>query len=153
MPAKPELVSCSDFYLTISGAFTDAPVQEFSNLGAEVETSDQIAGTNTGGIAVRQSKPGGAKTSNATIVLPITKKKEVSKWFDDVNPTGAKAGKYKGQLFDGKVTGYSDGSKVVEWQIKECFPCKYSVSSMKAGQAEIMAETIEIVIKELTREQ
>jgi phage tail-like protein len=153
MPANVELVSCSDFYLTIDGAFTDAPVQEFSNLGAEVETSDQIAGTSTGGIACRQSKPGGAKTTDATIVLPITKKMDVSKWFDEVNPTGAKAGKYQGKLYDGKVTGYADGSKVVEWQIKKCFPRKYSVSTMKAGQAEIMAETIEIVITELTREQ
>jgi phage tail-like protein len=152
MPAQVDLVSCSDFYLTISGVFEDAPVEEFSGLGMEVETSDQVSGRGTGGIAVRSSKPGGAKTTTATVVLPITKDKKVHKWFDDVNPTGAKAGQYKGQLFDGKVTGYSDGTKMVEWQIKQCFPCKYSVSSMKAGEAKIMTESVDIVVREISRE-
>ncbi|MEH1841117.1 MAG: phage tail protein [Nostoc sp.] len=148
-----KLITCSDFYFTAGSKVKDLPVQEFSNMGMEATTTDQVAGTGKDGVKVRQSKPGPVKSVNPTIVLAGCKDKSAYEWFSKVNPFGKEAPEYNAQLEDAKITGYSDGKPVMEWQIKQCFPCKYTVSSMKAGGAEIVTETIELVAQEIKREK
>ncbi|MEH2373818.1 phage tail protein [Nostoc sp.] len=148
-----KLITCSDFYFSAGSKVKDLPVQEFSNMGMEAATTDQVAGTGKDGVKVRQSKPGPVKSTNITIVLSGTASKSAYEWFSKVNPFGKEAPKYDNQLEDGKITGYFDGKPVMEWQIKQCFPCKYTVSSMKAGGAEIVTETLELVAQEIKREK
>ncbi|MBN4004299.1 phage tail protein [Nostoc sp. LPT] len=152
MPEK-KIITCSDFYFSAGSKIKDLPVQEFSNMGMEVTTTEQVAGTSQGGNPVRQSKPGKVRSTNVTIVLAGTESKSAYQWFAKVNPFGSENPQYKNQLEDAKISGYYDGNVVMEWQIKQCFPCKYQVSSMKAGGAEIVTETIEIVAQEITREK
>ncbi|WP_375503546.1 phage tail protein [uncultured Nostoc sp.] len=152
MPDK-KLITCSDFYFTAGSKVKDLPVQEFSNMGMEATTTDQVAGTGEKGVKVRQSKPGPVKSINVTIVLSGTESKSAYEWFAKVNPFGKENPDYKAQLEDAKITGYFDGNPVMEWQIKQCFPCKYTVSSMKAGGAEIVTETLELVAQEIKREK
>jgi phage tail-like protein len=151
MPEK-KLITCSDFYFTAGSKVKDLPVQEFSNMGMVAETTDQVAGTTKDGVKVRQSKPGAVKSVNPTVVLAGCSEKSAYEWFEKVNPFGRTAPDYNAQLEDAKITGYVDGKKVMEWQIKQCFPCKYTVSSMKANGAELVTETIELVAQEIKRE-
>ncbi len=153
MPGDKELINCSDFYFSAGSKVKDLPVQEFSNMGMEATTTDQVAGTGKEGVKVRQSKPGPVKSVNPTIVLAGCKDKSAYQWFEKVNPFGKDKPQYQDQLEDAKLTAYSDGKKVMEWQIKECFPCKYTVSAMKAGGAGLVTETIELVAREIKREE
>jgi phage tail-like protein len=152
MAASKDYLECSNFSFSAGSKVQDLPVKEFSNLGMDAPPTDHSAGSTTGGAKVYQPKPTPVKPSNPTIVLAGCSDKGVYEWFSKVNPPLGK-GDWKANLEDAKVTAYSDGKPVMEWQIKQCYPCKYEVSSMSAGGGELICETIELVAQEVTREK
>ncbi len=153
MAAVKDYIECSNFSFSAGGKITDLPVKEFSNLGMDAPPTDHGAGSTKLGAKVYQPKPTPVKPLNPVIVLAGSDDKKVYEWYAKVNPPLGTNPDWKGQLEDAKVTAYSDGKAVMEWQIKQCYPCKYEVSSMSASGGELICETIELVAQEITREK
>lgn len=140
-------VKCSSFSLMGGKDFQTLPVREFSNLGLQSTPSTQITGT-TKGATQRDSTPGPVTTLNPTIVLSLCDSKLVYNWFAGINGFG-KSVMSKQDLI---LNGYDDQSQmVVSFNIKQCFPIKYLVSTMKAGDSELLSETIELVVEQIER--
>jgi phage tail-like protein len=152
MAGTKDFIECSNFTFTAGSKIKDLPVKEFSNLGMDAPPTDHCAGSGEKGLKTYQPKPTPVKPLNPTIVLAGCTDKSAYEWYEKVNPALGGNSKWKDQLEDAKITAYSDGKKVMEWQIKKCYPCKYSVSSMTAGGGELICETIELVAQEITRE-
>lgn len=152
MPASKTFIECSNFAFSAGGG-AEVPVKEFSNLGMDAPPTEHSAGSEKGGKKVYQPKPSPVKPLNPTIVLAGCEDKSIYEWYVKVNP-GLGGGNWQANLKDAKVTAYGDnGTPAMEWQIKQCYPCKYSVSSMTAGGGQLITETIELVAQEVTREK
>ncbi|RUT01463.1 phage tail protein [Dulcicalothrix desertica PCC 7102] len=152
MPGQ-DYIECSSFTFSAGSKIKDLPVKEFSNMGMDAPPTDHVAGSGKNGEKTMQPRPTPVKPQNPTIVLAGCKDKSAYTWFNKVNPPTGKNPDWKGQLEDAKITAYADGKAVMEWQIKQCYPCKYSVSSMTSSGGELICETIELVAQEVTREQ
>jgi phage tail-like protein len=151
MAAEKTYIECSSFAFSAGGG-AEVPVKEFSNLGMDAPPTDHAAGSAKGGERVYQPRPTPVKPQNATVVLAGCEDKSIYEWYVKANP-GLKGGDLKAQLKDAKVTAYDGTKPVMEWQLKQCYPCKYSVSSMTAAGGELVTETIVIVAQEITREK
>jgi phage tail-like protein len=153
MAGNKEYIECSNFSFTAGSKIQDLPVKEFKNLGMDAPPTEHSTGSGQQGKKSYQPKPTPVKPQNPTIVLAGCSDKNVYQWYAKVNPPLGGNSDWKGQLEDAKVTAYSDGKPVMEWQIKQCYPCKYTVSSMSAGGGELICEEIELVAQEITREK
>jgi phage tail-like protein len=152
MATAKTYIECSNFSFSAGGG-AEVPVLEFSNLGMDAPPTPHAAGAEKGGKKVYQPKPSPVKPQNPTIVLGGCEDKSVYEWYVKVNP-GLGAGDWKAQLKDAKVTAYGDsGAVVMEWQIKQCYPSKYSVSSLTVEGGQLIKETIELVAQEIVREK
>lgn len=130
------------------------PVKEFSNLGIESTPTEHNMGSGQNAQWMYQPKPTPPKPSNPTIVMPGSKDKKIYQWYIDCNPNTGGQGKWNSNLKDASITVYDQaGSPIMRWQLKQCYPCKYTVSSLNASGTELVTETIELVPQEVVREQ
>jgi phage tail-like protein len=146
--AGEKYVESSNFTFS-AGSIKDIPVKEFSNLGmAAPPTEHSIGSMKRGQTYAPQPSP--VKPTNPTIVLVGSKDKKVYDWYEKCNP--ALGGKRTMDLREAKLSLMSEGQPVLEYQIKNCYPCKYDLSSMSSDGGALVTETIELVCEQITRE-
>ncbi|MBD2308717.1 phage tail protein [Chroococcidiopsis sp. FACHB-1243] len=150
MPQAPEYATASRFYFEAGNV--KAPVKEFSNVGIDAPPTEHNMGSDQKGWTY-QPLPTPPKPANPTVVIYGSKDKNLYKWYMDCNPNTGGKGKWSSNLRDASITVYDQaGSKMMVWQIKQCYPCKYNVSSLNASGTDILTETIELVPQEIIRE-
>ena len=152
MAQAPEYAVSARFFFE-AGSIRE-PIKEVSNLGVEATPTEQNMGSGQNAQWTYQAKPTPPKPMNPTIVMPGSKDKKIYEWYKKCNPNQGSKSDWKSELKDASLTVYDqEGTPIMRWQIKQCYPCKYSVSSLNASATEIVTETIELVPQEVIREQ
>ncbi len=146
-----EFLTASRFYFEAMG-LEQKVIKEVSGLEVESTPADEIHGSSKGGQATRQATPTVSKFTKVTLKLVATNNIDLYKWYEDCNKNLGGQSDWTNKRKDGSVTAYDQaGTMQARWEIKFCYPCKYTGPSFTASSSDMATETIELVHEGIQR--
>ena len=156
----PEILTTSRFYLELKlDGSNDAVDGYFMECSGFKMTQDVIEacevtpqkwgkkGTSRGRV-VRTKIPGNMTYTNLTLKRGLMPSEVMWKWLDSVQE-GADWGE---QRRDGSLTIYNQAAEAkFRLEFKNAWPTSYTISDVKASDAELAIEEVEMVVEELKR--
>lgn len=146
-----EFLTAARFYFEAQG-IEQKVIKEVSGLGVESTPAQEVHGSSKGGIATRQATPTVSKFTNITLKLVATTDIDLYKWYEDCNKNMGGQSDWTNKRKDGSVSAYDQAGKMqARWEIKFCYPCKYTGPTLTASSGDMATETIELVHEGITR--
>lgn len=142
--AEKEFLTSSKFYFEADG-ITDKYIKEVSGLGVESTPAQDIHGSSREGKIRRQATPTVVKFTNITLKVVATTDIDLYKWYADCNKDVGSRDWEKNRK-TGSIVAYDQNNKEqARWNIKFCYPCKYTGPTLTASGGDMANETIELV--------
>ncbi|MBE9216069.1 phage tail protein [Plectonema cf. radiosum LEGE 06105] len=146
-----EFLTAARFYFEAQG-IEQKVIKEVSGLGVESTPAQEVHGSSKGGVATRQATPTVSKFTNITLKLVATTDTDLYKWYEDCNKNMGGKSDWTNKRKDGSVSAYNQaGEMQARWEIKFCYPCKYTGPTLTASSGDMATETIELVHEGITR--
>jgi phage tail-like protein len=146
-----EFLTASKFYFEAQGIERKI-IKEVSGLGVESTPAQEVHGSSLGGVATRQATPTVAKFTNITLKLIATTDLDLYQWYANCNKNMGDASTWEKNRKLGSVSVYDQSNKMqARWEIKLCYPCKYTGPTLTASSGDMATETIELVHEGIER--
>ncbi|RUT08135.1 phage tail protein [Dulcicalothrix desertica PCC 7102] len=146
-----EFLTACKFYFS-AGDITDKFIKEISGLGIENTPAQEVHGSSKQGKLSRQATPTVVKFTNITIKVIATDDIDLYKWYQDCNEDMGDPRKWSDNRKEGSVVAYDQkGEEKARWDIKFCYPCKYTGPTLTASGGDMANETIELVHEGIKR--
>ncbi|MHC5611307.1 MAG: phage tail protein [Nostoc sp.] len=151
MPSPGEYLTACKFYFEADG-LTDKFIKEVSGLGVENTPAQEIHGSSKKGIITRQATPTVVKFTNITLKLIATVDVDLYKWYQECNEDMGDVRQWAQKRKTGQIVAYDQqGSPKARWEIRNCYPCKYTGPTLTASGGDMANETIELVHEGIKR--
>lgn len=139
------LTNCH-FYFEADG-ISDKIVQKVSGLGAEspVAGGNAYVGSTKKGVTSLQATPTTEKFTNIKLTLIATNETDLYKWYKDCNSIQGGKDWTKNRKTGSIVVYDQAGTEQARWNIKQCYPCKYSGPELDATASNMATEGLELV--------
>ena len=148
-----EFLTASKFYFNADG-IVEKVIKEVSGLGVESTPAQEVHGSSKQGKQTRQATPTVSKFTNITLKLVATTDKDIYQWYEDCNKNMGEASQWYsgGKRKGGTVSVYNQAGEVqAQWDIENCYPCKYTGPTLTASSGDMATETIELVHEGIKR--
>jgi phage tail-like protein len=127
-------------------------VKEVTGFGADSPPTEQVQGCGKGGKIARQSCSTPKQATKLTIKIVASNEKDFSDWYQECNSAFGDSKEIKKK--DGSIIAYGPNQeRVAVWQLKECYPTKYSGMTLNASAKDMLTETFELDVIDIEREQ
>jgi phage tail-like protein len=149
--AESEFLTASKFYFEADG-LTEKVIKEVSGLGVESTPAQEIHGSSKGGVSTRQATPTVSKFTNITVKLIATKNLDLYQWYKDCNNNDGGKSDWTAKRKSASITVHNQsGERQAQWNIKNCYPCKYTGPTLTASSGDMATETLELVHEGIVR--
>jgi len=144
-PQQPnDAITASRFSLTIDGVEI-AQFSELTGITTEVEPVDFLESSEKE--VIFKKLPGKRKPPHVTLKRGKNNSMELWAWHEAVLSGDIVAARKSCSL----VMYNFDGSPVARYHLLEAWPCKLEVGALKAGQSEVLMESVTIVCEHIQR--
>ncbi|MHC5595436.1 MAG: phage tail protein [Nostoc sp.] len=144
------LTSCK-FYFEADG-ITDKFIKEISGLGVENTPAQEVHGVSKGGKIMRQATPTVVKFTNITVKVIATGDIDLYTWYQKCNEDMGDPRQWAQNRKGASVVAYNQqNTEIARWNIKQCYPCKYTGPTLTASGGDMANETIELVHEGIKR--
>ncbi len=151
MPGQQEHLASCLFYFEADG-ITEKSIKEVSGLGVENTPAQEVHGSTKNGQIFRQATPTVVKFTNITLKLVATADKDIYQWYEDCNEDMGTPRQWMQKRKGGYVTAYNQQLQALaRWEIKMCYPVKYTGPTLTASSGDMATETIELVHEGIKR--
>ena len=149
--AESEFLTAARFYFEADG-LTEKIIKEVSGLGVESTPAQEIHGSSKNGVATRQATPTVSKFTNITVKLIATKSLDLYQWYKDCNNNDGGKSDWTSKRKSASITVHDQsGTRQAQWNIKNCYPCKYTGPTLTASSGDMATETLELVHEGIVR--
>ncbi|MEC4814789.1 MAG: phage tail protein [Scytonema sp. PMC 1069.18] len=153
MPGQQEFLASCLFYFEADG-INEKFIKEVSGLGVENTPAQEVHGSTKGGKIMRQATPTVVKFTNITLKMVATADKDVYDWYKKCNEDMGTPRQWSGNRKTGSVTAYNQQLQALaRWNIRNCYPIKYTGPTLTASSGDMATETIELVHEGIERVQ
>lgn len=140
-----EFLTACKFYFEADG-LTNKSVKEVGGLGVENTPAQEVHGSSKSGKLTRQATPTVVKFTNITVKVIATVDIDLYQWYQKCNEDMGDARKWEANRKSCSIVAYDqNGSEKARWNIKNCYPCKYTGPTLTASGGDMATETIELV--------
>lgn len=144
-PQQPnDAITASRFSLTIDGVEI-AQFSELTGITTEVEPVDFLESSEKE--VVFKKLPGKRKPPHLTLKRGKNSSMELWAWHEAVLAGDIVAARKSCSL----VMYNFDGSPVARYHLEHAWPCKLEIGALKAGQSEVLMESVTIVCENIQR--
>ncbi|OLE28320.1 MAG: hypothetical protein AUG49_02820 [Catenulispora sp. 13_1_20CM_3_70_7] len=144
-PQQPnDAITASRFSLTIDGVEI-AQFSELTGITTEVEPVDFLESSEKE--VIFKKLPGKRKPPHVTLKRGKNNSMELWAWHEAVLTGDIVAARKSCSL----VMYNFDGSPVARYHLEHAWPCKLEIGALKAGQSEVLMETVTIVCESIQR--
>ncbi|MGB6300579.1 MAG: phage tail protein [Rivularia sp. (in: cyanobacteria)] len=125
-------------------------VKEVTGFGADSPPTEQVQGCGKRGQIARQSCPTPKQATKLTIKIVASNEKDFSDWYQQCNSAFGDAKNIEKK--DGSIIAYGAGQEeIARWELKECYPTKYSGMTLNASAKDMLTETFELDVIDIER--
>ncbi|QDL12791.1 hypothetical protein DP113_34275 (plasmid) [Brasilonema octagenarum UFV-E1] len=144
MPPSTEFLAGSRFFLQIDGI--DIAIKSVDGLKQETQQTEMIVGNSGPGKRVDLPLPAVPSSGKLSITCFVANgEKKLYDWYEKCCPDQG-ASKVMSNLKNIGVVSYkADNSKSKEINLKDCYPCSYTIGKVDASANEYLTEVVEVV--------
>ncbi|MGD1910005.1 MAG: phage tail protein [Rivularia sp. (in: cyanobacteria)] len=148
---NPKFLTAHSFTIEMDG-LEDKIVKEVSGFGADSPATEQVQGCGKKGTIARQSLPTPTQATKISVKIVASDKKDFSDWYKECNSAFGDARNIEASKKDGSIIAYdSNQDEIARWELKRCYPTKYSGMNLNAGSKDMLTETFELDIIDIQR--
>lgn len=145
---KSELLTSCKFFFEASGRVQEKLILEISGLSVECPPAggNQVFGSGTGGVKLRQATPTTQKFSDIVIKVVATDDIELYDWYRECNLNEVGSSQWAGERQLASIYAYDqDGNIKAQWDINNAYPCRYEGPEFQSGDEQMANESVTLV--------